>query len=69
LPPLPTLDHAALLVRHEEAPSLFAVDPRRYRRHRGALLVADRVYVRGMWTPLVRVRARVARASDGGGEW
>ncbi len=47
---------------------MLIVDPRRYQRHRGYLLLADRVYLGRMWTPLVRVRARLPRAADGGTE-
>jgi hypothetical protein len=44
------------------------IDLRRYRRHRGHLLRADRVLLAGYWTPLVRVRVRLPRASDGATE-
>jgi len=54
--------------RTEKPPTLLVLDPRRYRRHRGRLLHADRVFLGAFWTPLVRVRARVPRASDGGTE-
>jgi hypothetical protein len=49
-------------------PTMLVLDPRRYRRHRGHFLHADRVLIGGMWTPLVRVRARVPRACDGATE-
>jgi hypothetical protein len=55
-------------VRQRKPPTLFVFDPRRYRRHRGSLLFADRVFLGSVWTPLVRVRARWPRASDGGTE-
>lgn len=48
--------------------SVFLFDPRPYRRHRGQFLYADRVFVGSVWTPFVRVRARLPRASDGGTE-
>ena len=48
--------------------ALLLVDFRRYRRHRGQLLLADRLYLGRLWTPVVRVRVRRARAADGGTE-
>jgi hypothetical protein len=48
--------------------SVFLFDPRPYRRHRGQFLYADRIFVGSVWTPFVRVRPRVPRASDGGTE-
>jgi hypothetical protein len=56
------------LQRTQKQPSLLVFDPRRYNRHRGRLLHADRVFLGGMWTPIVRIRARLPRASDGGTE-
>jgi hypothetical protein len=47
---------------------MFIFDPRRYRQRRGQLIHADRVFVGPVWTPLVRIRARISRASDGGTE-
>jgi hypothetical protein len=44
------------------------LDFRRYRRHRGRLLRADRVFVRGIWTPVVLVRVHHPRAADGATE-
>jgi len=44
------------------------VDVRRYQHHVGAFVVADRLLLRGAWTPLVRVRLRHPRASEGGTE-
>jgi hypothetical protein len=64
-----TTETVATPLRRQDPPSILLLDPRRYGRHRGYLLVADRLYVRGRWTPLVRVRARVSRASDGGADW
>lgn len=54
--------------RTRNPPSLFVLDPRPYNRHRGRLLHADRVFLGSVWTPLVRVRARLPRASDGATE-
>jgi len=54
--------------RRQKPPSLFVLDPRPYTRHRGQLLHADRVFLGSLWTPVVRVRARLPRASDGGTE-
>lgn len=54
--------------RGPQARSLLFVDLRGYRRHLGRWIVADRMYLRGRWTPLVRVRVRVPRAADGGTE-
>jgi hypothetical protein len=48
--------------------SVLLFDPRRYRQHRGQFLYADRVFVGSVWTPFVRLRARVPRAADGGTE-
>jgi hypothetical protein len=56
------------LQRTQKHPALVIFDPRLYRRHRGRLIHADRVFVGPVWTPLVRIRARVSRASDGGTE-
>lgn len=49
-------------------PQWVAVDLRPYRQHIGQFVVARRVTVRGMWTPLVVMRARRSRAADGGTE-
>ena len=54
--------------RRQVGRSLLVVDVRRYRSRRGAFLVAERMYLRGRWTPLVRVRLRRTRAADGGTE-
>jgi len=56
------------LQRTQRHPSVVIFDPRPYRRHRGRLLHADRLFVGPVWTPLVRVRARIPRAADGGTE-
>ena len=52
----------------KSGPGIVVVDPRRYRRHRGYLLRAERIYLGPVWTPLVRVHTRLPRASDGGTE-
>lgn len=54
----------------ERPPSLLllVLDPRRYRRRVGHLLVAERLLLAGRWTPLVRVRVRQLRYADGGTE-
>src|SRR3954464_4849435 len=54
--------------RKRNPPALFVLDPRPYNSHRGRLLHADRVFVGSVWTPLVRVRARLPRASEGSTE-
>lgn len=54
--------------RFEQGRSFVVVDVRGYRRHRGRWLIADRLYLRGWWTPFVRVRVRRPRAADGGTE-
>jgi hypothetical protein len=54
--------------RTRKAPTLLVLDPRPYRRHRGQFLYADRVFLGSVWTPVVRVRARLPRASDGATE-
>src|SRR5438270_10934028 len=54
--------------RGRKPPTLLMLDPRRYRHHRGQLLCADRVFVGAVWTPVVRVRARLPRASEGATE-
>jgi hypothetical protein len=54
--------------RQRTPPTLFMLDLRRYRHHRGQLIHADRVFLGSVWTPVVRVRARLPRASDGGTE-
>jgi hypothetical protein len=54
--------------RKRQPPALFVLDPRSYRRHRGQFLCADRVFVGSVWTPVVRVRARLPRASEGATE-
>jgi hypothetical protein len=54
--------------RTRNPPALFVLDPRPYNSHRGRLLHADRVFVGSVWTPLVRVRARLPRASEGSTE-
>jgi len=54
--------------RDRRASAVFVLDPRRYRRHRGLLLHADRVFLGPVWTPIVRVRARLPRAADGATE-
>ena len=59
---------AALIRRSAPSRAVVVVDIRPYRQHRGRLLHADRVYVGRLWTPLVRVRARRARAADGATE-
>jgi hypothetical protein len=56
------------LQRTQKQPAMVVFDPRRYRRHRGRLIYADRLFVGPVWTPLVRIRARLPRASDGGTE-
>jgi len=52
----------------QRVPTLFVLDPRAYRSHRGFFLHADRVFLGPLWTPVVRVRPRLPRASDGGTE-
>ncbi|HVT21254.1 MAG TPA: hypothetical protein VHE57_07705 [Mycobacteriales bacterium] len=47
---------------------IIVFDPRRYGHYRSSLLVAERLYCWGLWTPFVRVRARRARGADGGTE-
>lgn len=59
---------AALAHRRRQQPSLIVIDPRRYRHHRGQLLLADRLCLGSVWTPFVRVRTRLPRASEGGTE-
>lgn len=56
------------LPRRDLLRTLIVFDPRGYRHRHGALVVADRIYAWGRWTPFVRVRARRARASEGGTE-
>jgi hypothetical protein len=56
------------IVRTQKQPVMFIFDPRLYRRHRGRLIHADRVFLGNVWTPVVRVRARLPRASDGSTE-
>jgi hypothetical protein len=71
---MPTAPHlirsvpGAATLRRKTPPSVVVFDPRRYRQRRGQLLMVDRVYVGPMWTPLVRVRLRQLRASDGATE-
>jgi len=48
--------------------SVLIVDIRRYPHRHGRWLVADRISFGGLWTPLVRVRLSLPRASDGGTE-
>lgn len=57
------------LYRHCAARTFLLIDFRRYRRHRGSLLCADRVLFAGRWTPVVRVRIRRPRAADGATEF
>ena len=59
---------AAIARRPAASRAVLLVDIRPYRQHRGHLLHADRVYLGRLWTPLVRVRVRRARAADGGTE-
>lgn len=54
--------------RKRNPPALFVLDPRPYTQHRGRLLHADRVFLGSVWTPVVRVRARLPRASEGATE-
>jgi hypothetical protein len=63
LPPV-----AALPPRTRQQPSFIVIDLRRYRHHRGQLLLADRLCLGSVWTPFVRVRTRLPRASEGGTE-
>jgi len=56
------------LLRGRPGRALVLVDVRRYQHHVGAFVVADRLLLRGAWTPLVRVRLRHPRASEGGTE-
>lgn len=58
----------AIVRRSAASRAVLVVDVRPYRRHRGHLLYADRVYLGRLWTPLVRVRVRRARAADGATE-
>ena len=48
--------------------SFFAIDLRPYRHRVGEFFIADRVLLRGTWTPLVRVRVRHSRVSEGSTE-
>jgi hypothetical protein len=48
--------------------SVLVVDLRAYNRHRGQWLIADRLFLRGRWTPLVWVRLSRPRIADGGSE-
>lgn len=70
MPPPGTARHSPERLR---APStawqLVVLDPRPYALRVGPLLVRSRVRLGPLWTPLVRVRARLPRAADGGGEW
>jgi hypothetical protein len=54
--------------RLRKPPAVFVLDPRLYAHHRGRLLHADRVFLGSVWTPVVRVRARLPRASEGATE-
>jgi hypothetical protein len=58
----------AAAYRSARSRAFLLVDVRPYRRHRGRLLHADRVFLGRLWTPLVRVRVRRARLADGGTE-
>lgn len=48
--------------------AFLAIDLRPYRHRVGEFFIADRVLLRGSWTPLVRVRVRHSRAADGSTE-
>ncbi len=48
--------------------SFLALDLRPYRHRVGEFFIADRVLLRGTWTPLVRVRVRHSRLSEGSTE-
>ena len=65
------MPHMALDVtgyRDRVARSVVVIDFRRYQKHRGQFLCADRVKLVGRWTPMVRVRLRSPRAADGATE-
>jgi len=62
------MPNAAAVHRVQRHRSVLVLDFRRYRRHRGRLLRADRVLLGGLWTPLVRVRVRHPRMADGATE-
>ena len=62
LPTSPNVD------RVQRPRSLLVLDVRRYNRHRGQWLIADRLLLGGRWTPLVRVRLSRPRIADGGSE-
>ena len=64
----PAVPRASRGDRKHSPGSLFLFDPRPYRQHRGQFLYADRVFLGSVWTPIVRVRPRRPRASDGGTE-
>ena len=65
---MPKTPVEAASYRARESGTLLVVDFRRYREHRGNLLWADRILLAGRWTPLVRVRVRHSRVSDGATE-
>lgn len=59
---------AASDYRERQPRPMLAIDLRPYDHRCGRWLVARRLHLLGRWTPLVAVRVRRGRASEGGTE-